>query len=283
MVWQITSLAQGIRTLSNIRRFPTPEAHHCDQVIANFVELYAEAFCACLFPRAESVSAVLCRVMTQATATKVAMQSLMDFRATAAIGKELIFHGKTGSVADLGAGSGILGVCAGIGVLRSGAEKVKVHCVENSADMVAALCKLAPRLRPRIDMAVHDADITAPETIRPIADTVRVWVSETINSDTLPLRMERDELLVGQGYHSLVDPYPKVLKNLLRTVPDFASRVRAGESVLFPDIVNDAYRADGKNGWLKLRTSKSHTNGADLRTVGVDFKKLTSQPVFRWP
>lgn len=284
MVWHITSLAQGVRELSNPRKFPTPETHNCDQVIANLVELYAEAFCKCYSRDAASPSTIVHRVMlSQMTAAKVAIQSLMDFRATAALAKELIFNSK-GNVADLGAGSGILGVCAGIGSLRTGIEAVSVHCIERESDMANALRKLAAQLRPRIALIIKEADITHADTIRDLSTkNIGTWVSETINSDTIPLHIDNDTVRMGEGYHSLCDPYPKVLKNLVENVPDFLETVRAGDVKLFPDIVNGAYLPKGQEGWIELRTSRSHKNGGDLRKVGKDFTKLTSKMTYRWP
>jgi hypothetical protein len=94
-------------------------------------------------------------------------------------------------------------------------------------------------------------------------------VSETINTTPLHLDVTPDDV---SWHGTLGEPFPAVMRNLVRNVPGFYASVQSGQTTLFPDPIHDRYRPHLPAEALQLCTSNSHATHGPLHEVGADFK-----------
>ncbi len=279
------TLADCTRALMNTRKFPDHNAHKVNEAIVELVMAYQGKF--------ESTS---CKTVAREDSRhkrgyEIAIGCLGDTAATAAVMKELIFTtvklNDDGSyeAADLGMGTGILSLGAAIAGVRAGAASVIVHGVEHDGELCLKADEVLRSAGNDLEFSILKENIlrsAAFDLIEAELENIRFWVSETINSGTPAFTIYPDNTISQPWYVGDVDPYPDVVRQLLRHVPQFKKRVRDAEVAFFPDLINGYYKPHEKGGTLQLRTSKSHAKHARLNRVGKDFYKICEKKGCRY-
>jgi len=225
----------------------------------------------------------------------LALESLLDVRATAVLVREIVFNqnfdtSNFGYVGvDLGSGTGILTLASIIAGRRRQIRSVTVLGVDNQKSAINKSKRVLSGVANGQFILQH-GDILDPglyDVFRGIP--VQSWVSETISEVTPRMRFDGDDVVVSPVFGKHVfrdlhaDPFPHVLNRTLQGIPSFVAGVKSRRTAMFPDLVNGFYRPDMLNSKLVLRSSDSRTPRS-LPDVGDDLNGYEDFGIHsRWP
>ncbi len=193
-----------------------------------------------------------------------AIAALLDLPLTASIVREIAFAERKQAPrerfvgADLGAGSAITTAATGIAAVRSGASTAEIHGFElqqaTITEAVRTLTHLPTNVgNTHLHWELHEADLTTDAPYRRLLEAIgderkdlQALVSETFNNATPhPVVAKSGVTWLGKQQAAVrartkhFDPFMHVTEKLHEHMPWVFEQIRAGETILFPDFIND--------------------------------------------
>lgn len=238
---------------------------------------------------------------------KLAVESLVDLRATAAIMKEIIFGGefkvdqRRGGIfdntfigMDLGSGTGILTLAMAIAARRTEIANVTVIGLDISPVAVENSQRVLSRVLPSEQFLMKRGNIADPMCWAIVHDMpLHYLVSETIGPSTPPIekrnggwamRGEERKLRASMLTQMDMDPFPVVFMNAMQYRPQLERDIHQGRTAMFPDLIGGRYSPHYEYSTLALKTASNSTH-RKLNKAGdefSDFEEFDIQMHRRW-